>query len=83
MSLKEQLKYDSMLPADQPPPHRFSGEVIGKGYVFTLVDGDFTSVYDGEDTTPFWNWNGPNAAVEAADKEAEKLYIEEIKNARF
>jgi hypothetical protein len=74
---KAQLQYDSMLPADPPPPHRYTGEVSGNGYVFTLQDGEFISVYDGEDTTPFWNWAGPNAAVEIADAQAQELYEHE------
>jgi hypothetical protein len=81
--MKGQTWYDNLLPEDPPAPHRYTGEVSGKGYVFTLEDGEFISVFDGEDTTLFWDWAGPNAAVEAADEEAERLYKQEIEDARF
>jgi hypothetical protein len=79
--MKNQLWYDSLLPKDPPAPHRYTGEVSGKGYVFTFDDGEIISVFDGEDTTLFWDWAGPNAAVEAADAAAEKLYAQEIQDA--
>jgi hypothetical protein len=76
--LTEQLKYDSMLPADDPVAHSYTGEVDVDGYTFVLEDGEFISVIEDDISTPFCQWAGADRLVEQADYEAQQLWLAEL-----
>jgi len=71
---KAQAAYDSMMPPDDPVAHRYTGLAGTGSACFEFVDGEVVSVTEGNETVSFYDWDGEQWQLEAADRHAEELW---------
>jgi hypothetical protein len=80
--LKDQLKYDSMMPEDDPVAHSYTGEVAVNGVIFTFIDGEIITVNEGDYTISFYDWTGACSILDKADRIAMSRWIKEQEGTR-
>ena len=79
--LKDQLKYDSMMPEDDPVAHSYTGDVAVNGATFTFLDGEIITVTEDDETISFYDWSGACSILDKADRIALSCWIKEQEDA--